>query len=62
MAMPRLSAWLQVEPWQHPVKRERDVLCKECHKNYRNAIAKDYTCEGWNDPMRFGSARPTGDL
>ena len=47
---------------QHTAERERDVLCKECHKDYRIGIAKDHTCERWDDPMRIGPARPTEDL
>lgn len=60
--MLRLCVWLQAKQGEHAVKRERDVLCKECNKDYRHAIAKDYTCKRRDDPMRFGSARPTEDL
>jgi hypothetical protein len=47
---------------EHTVKRERNVLRKECHRDHRNAKPKDHTCERWDDPMCFGSARPTEDL
>ena len=62
MAIPRLDVRLQAKQEKHTVERERDVLCKECQKDYRIGIAKDDTCERRDDPMRFASARPTEDL